>query len=139
MSSKIARACALLSLVPLFACAQPALPLSDVASFSKSRLVFTQQGGETIYRAVCQGCHMAQGEGAKGAGFFPALAANARLSAAGYPVHVVMNGLHGMPGFAQRLDDQQVADVVNFVRTSFGNAYTQAVTAQEVEVFRPNR
>lgn len=105
--------------------------------FSPDGERFVQQGGEQLYRSVCQGCHMPQGQGAQGAGFYPPLARNARLAAGPYPVYVVLNGLHGMPPFDHRLDDQQVADVVNYIRTHFGNAYQDAISAQEVKKLRP--
>ena len=34
---------------------------------------------ESIYRSVCQACHMPAGEEAQGAGAYPALANNTRL------------------------------------------------------------
>ena len=34
------------------------------------------------------------------------------------------------------MSDQQVADVVNYVRTHFGNTYGDAVSAGEVEAAR---
>lgn len=101
--------------------------------FSPDSERFFQQGGENLYRSICQGCHMPQGQGAQGAGFYPALAQNARLAAGAYAVHVVLNGLHGMPPFGERLSDQQVADVVNYVRTHFGNGYSDAVTPEAVQ------
>jgi len=105
--------------------------------FSPDSEHFVEQGGANLYRSICQGCHMPQGQGAQGAGFYPALAKNARLAAGAYPVHVVLNGLHGMPPFRERLTDQQVADVVNYVRTNFGNSYQDAVTAEAVQKQRP--
>lgn len=48
-----------------------------------------------------------------------------------------MNGLNGMPPFGHQLNDQQIADVVNYVRTHFGNQYADAVTAQSVTAMRP--
>ena len=98
---------------------------------------FVQQGGARLYQAICQGCHMPQGQGAQGAGFYPALANNPRLAAGAYPVAVVLAGLHGMPSFAERLSDQQVSDVVNYVRTHFGNNYQDAVTPESVNGQRP--
>lgn len=93
---------------------------------------FTQQSGAALYHGICQGCHMHQGQGAKGAGVYPALAHNQKLSAAGYPVLVVLNGSKGMPAFGRMLDDAQVAAVVNYVRTNFGNAYADAVSPADV-------
>lgn len=111
--------------------------VSQLASnFSESRQLLTQGSGEKLYQAVCQGCHMPQAQGAQSAGFYPALADNNKLAAKAYPVNVVLNGLHGMPGFAPRMSDTQVAEVVNYVRTHFGNNFQDAVSAQEVQIFR---
>jgi mono/diheme cytochrome c family protein len=91
---------------------------SSDGSFMNSRR-FMQRDGEVIYRTVCQGCHMAAAQGAVGAGAYPALANDAKLAAAGYWVLVVVNGSKGMPPFGALLDDEQVAAVVNYVRSSF--------------------
>jgi mono/diheme cytochrome c family protein len=83
--------------------------------------LFMQRDGEVIYRTVCQGCHMANAQGAGGAGAYPALANNPKLAEAEYPVLVVVNGAKGMPPFGKLLGDEQVAAVVNYVRSHFGN------------------
>jgi len=98
---------------------------------------FAEQGGEALYARVCQGCHMADGRGAQGAGSYPALAGNDRLAASGYPLTVVLNGLRGMPPVGAMMSDQQVADVVNYVRGHFGNAYTDDVKPADVKAARP--
>ncbi len=133
---------ALCGVLSLSAAAQGATPrLSDadlVASFSASPSRFTQQGGEVLYRSICAACHMPDGNGARtGSGMFPSLRENPRLAAAAYPALVVLNGLHGMPPFGHQLDDQQIADVVNHVRTQFGNRHTDAMTAAAVKALRP--
>jgi len=97
----------------------------------------TATDGGVIYRTVCQGCHMADGKGAVGAARFPALAGSAKLSAADYPVYVVANGFGGMPWFADKLSDVQIAAVVNYVRTHFGNDYRDAVKPSDVAEQRP--
>jgi mono/diheme cytochrome c family protein len=97
---------------------------------------FTEQDGASLYRASCQGCHMAKGEGAAGAGRFPALADNPRLASAAYPVYNVLHGLHGMPNFGKYMSDEQVAAVVNYTRTHLGNQYLDAVTAEDVKKLR---
>ena len=97
---------------------------------------FQQTTGEAIYRSLCQGCHMPQGEGAKGAGTYPSLALNKKLEAGGYAVYLVVNGQRGMPPFGEMMSDGQVADVVNYVRTHFGNNFTDAVTAADVKQVR---
>ena len=97
---------------------------------------FRLRDGGALYRDVCQGCHMADAKGANGAGRYPSLAADPRLAAAGYPVLVVLQGEKGMPGFAGTLTDAQIAAVVNYVRTHFGNHYRDAVRADDVKAAR---
>jgi mono/diheme cytochrome c family protein len=97
---------------------------------------FGQQDGAALYRAICAGCHMAEGQGAVGAGAYPALAGNARLASAAYPVVTVLRGRKGMPSFQYMLSDEQVAAVTNYLRTNLGNRYTDAVTAADVKTFR---
>jgi mono/diheme cytochrome c family protein len=94
------------------------------------------QDGETLYREICQGCHMPAGEGAVGAGAYPALARNEKLAVAGYPVSIVIAGRKAMPSFARMLDDAQAAAVVNYVRTHFGNRYADPVTAADAAAAR---
>lgn len=93
---------------------------------------FTEQTGEALYANVCAACHMDQGQGAVGAGKYPALAKNENLEAGGYPVYVMLHGLKGMPPVGQMMSDEQVAAVVNYVRTHFGNDYKDEVSAQDV-------
>ena len=97
---------------------------------------FSFQGGQAIFTNVCQGCHMPQAQGAVGAGMYPALAKDAKLEVAGYPLTVVVHGQKAMPAFGNLLTDQQVADVVNFVRTSFGNRFKGPVTPADVKPLR---
>jgi mono/diheme cytochrome c family protein len=97
---------------------------------------FQLQDGGALYRDICQGCHMSNGKGASGAGAYPALTADRKLAAAGYPVLVVLHGQKAMPGFAGMLSDAQVAAVVNYVRTHFGNHYRDAVSAGDVQTAR---
>jgi mono/diheme cytochrome c family protein len=97
---------------------------------------FPEQGGPALYKAICQGCHMPDGMGASGAGKYPALAKNPKLAAAGYPILRVLKGQGAMPPFMSNLNDQQVADVVTYVRTNFGNAYPAPVTAAQVKALR---
>jgi mono/diheme cytochrome c family protein len=97
---------------------------------------FSFQGGQAIFTNVCQGCHMPNAQGAVGAGMYPALAKNAKLETAGYPVAVVVHGQKAMPAFGSLLNDQQVADVVNYVRGNFGNKYKDKVSAADVKAQR---
>ena len=120
------------------------LAFSPVAAFAQSdaEMMFsnpsrlTQTEGKDIYAAICAGCHMPKGEGAVGAGKYPALAGNETLEAAGYPIYVIIHGQKGMPPLGGVLNDEQIAAVVEYVRTSFGNNYTDEVTVQEVTASR---
>ncbi len=86
--------------------------------------------GETTYKQVCAACHQLDGKGMKGA--FPPLAASDYLMAdKERALRVVLKGLEGpitvngelynsvMP--ALQLSDDKVANVVTFIRNSWGN------------------
>ena len=88
--------------------------------------------GEELFANVCQGCHMSDAAGAIGAGSYPSLADNRNLEAAGYPISLVVNGRRGMPPFGDMMTDGQIAAVVNYLRTHFGNSYQDVVTAKDV-------
>jgi mono/diheme cytochrome c family protein len=94
------------------------------------------KNGETVYHTVCQACHMEDAKGAVGAGHIPALAGNANLEASGYPLTIVLHGQKGMPPIGDYLTDAQVAAVINFVRSHFGNAYTDELSAADVKAAR---
>lgn len=118
------------------------LSVFSVASFADSAVMtdatsgIEAQTGQEIYETVCISCHMAEGKGAKGAGQFPALADNMRLMAAEYPAYIVLYGQKGMPGFGNYFDDNQVASIVNYIRTHFGNEYEGNLTAEKVAEMR---
>lgn len=129
---------------PAAAPAPPAVPEPAVAApaapppvFSADMEHFDARGGEALYRNVCQACHMPDGRGASGAGTIPALAGNPHLASRVYVLSTVVNGRKTMPDLGRWLDDRQVADVVNYVRTHFGNAYTDAAQPKEVRPLRP--
>jgi mono/diheme cytochrome c family protein len=99
--------------------------------------------GEDLYSHICQGCHMSHGEGAIGAGRYPKLAGDPTLASWQYVALTVLGGRKGMPAFSAAADqvwdgptvhlsDAQVAEVVNYVRGHFGNAYKDRVTASQV-------
>ena len=98
--------------------------------------VFTETSGEQLFSSVCRGCHMSDGKGATGAGTYPSLAGNRNLEASGYPIDVVVNGQRGMPPFGSMMSDDQIAAVVNYLRTHFDNNYRDDVTADDVKAIR---
>jgi mono/diheme cytochrome c family protein len=97
---------------------------------------FMPQSGEALYADICQGCHMPGGVGAVGAGAYPALARNPKLGTTGYPLFLVIHGRKGMPPFGNLLNDQQVAAVVNYIRTHFGNDFPDTVSAADARAAR---
>ncbi|QZQ49888.1 cytochrome c [Erwinia persicina] len=103
--------------------------------------------GASVYVDSCAACHKTDGSGY--ARFFPELRGNPVVLASDPTslIHIVLSGaqLPGMkgaptaitmPAFGWRLNDQQVADVVNFIRTSWGNIATSTVTASDVAEVR---
>ncbi len=96
--------------------------------------------GETVYTANCSSCHGAAGAGQPGA--FPPLANNPDVTGpANKVIAIVNNGLNAkitvngaeyqgtMPGWKQALTTAQVAAVITYIRTSWGNRGTPVTTA----------
>ncbi len=88
--------------------------------------------GAKVYEELCQACHMANAMGAVGAGKVTALAKNPNLESADYPITVVTGGKGAMPWFRGQLTDQQIADVINHVRSHYGNRYKDKISAADV-------
>lgn len=130
----VAASAALVGALAATATAQSSPVAGDAASAAPAAVAAAT--GQDTYEHLCAACHMPDALGATGAGTYPALASNPRLIAKGYPLYVVLKGKNGMPSMADMLDDQQVADVVNYVRTHFGNAYADQVTAAEAAQLR---
>jgi len=134
----IASCLALTGTLAASAGAQPAAPAASPvgADADSATTDFAGPAGEELFMRVCAACHMPDGKGAEGAGFYPALASNPRLGSGTYPVYVVMKGMNGMPPLGEMMTDEQVADVVNYVRTHFGNDYQDAVKPTDVSALR---
>jgi mono/diheme cytochrome c family protein len=97
---------------------------------------FSEQGGAALFQNVCAGCHQPDGKGAVGAGAYPSLVADHQLASADFMMSVLLGGLNAMPPVGGMMSDAQVADVVNYVRTHFGNTYSDAVSAEAVSAAR---
>lgn len=110
----------------------PAVLADSAGTGLSTSSTFAAQTGQELYESVCQACHMAEGKGAVGAGYYPALAKNESLAEASYPIYVLLNGLKGMPPVGKMMNDEQIAAVVTYIRTHFGNDYKEPVTAQDV-------
>ncbi|MDG6094736.1 cytochrome c [Acetobacter sp. AN02] len=120
----------------LMTAASPAL--ADTAS-SLAGSVGNLKTGAEVYQHVCQGCHMPDGKGAMGAGAgFPAFAGNEKLQSPEFAVYTILNGHGGMPWFSGLLTDSQVADVVNYIRSHFGNHFSGEVKPADVAPMSPH-
>ena len=92
--------------------------------------------GEALYVDNCTGCHMGNGEGLTRV--FPSLKASSAVQATlpDTVIHVVLAGAKAaatlskptglaMPAFDRKLDDKQIADLVNYIRNACGNHASQ--------------
>ncbi len=98
--------------------------------------------GAHIYADECAACHQSTGAGEPG--LIPALAASPVVNAT-QPVtlmHIVLHGAHSvatdaaptagaMPGFQNLMTNDQIADVLTYIRNSWGNA-APAVSGDDV-------
>ena len=102
--------------------------------------------GAQIYAANCVACHQASGQGLPGV--FPPLAGSEWvLAKAEVPVNIVLHGINGkltvlgqafngqMPSFKDKLSDAELAAVLSFVRSNFGNG-AAALTPEQVAAAR---
>jgi mono/diheme cytochrome c family protein len=110
-------------------------PLQEAFSLSGGRL-FEETGGAAIFANVCAGCHQPNAQGAVGAADYPKLADNKDVASTDYLIGLMLKGQKGMPPVGQMMSDQQIADVLNYVRTHFGNAYGEGVSPADVDAAR---
>lgn len=96
---------------------------------------FITTNGKKLYDDSCAGCHMPDGKGAQGAGYYPPLADNSKMQSKYYIISVVMNGLRGMPSFHNMMNDEQIAAVTQYVHSNL-NSFTDTVTAANVAQLR---
>jgi len=107
----------------------PPPPSSKVPSSEASLLI---NHGKTVYDARCATCHGAQGKGWPP--HWPPLAGNQsiQMESSVNAIRMVLNGgyppatkenprPYGMPPFAGLLSDNEVAAVVSYIRTAWGN------------------
>ena len=98
--------------------------------------------GQKVFSTNCSSCHQANGKGQPGV--FPPLAGNAVVTGdASKVIHIVKDGLNGkisvngktyngqMPPWKGTLSDSDIAAVVTYIRSSWGN-HASAVTASQV-------
>jgi mono/diheme cytochrome c family protein len=109
----------------------------------------TTTSGKEIYETICQGCHMPDAKGAVGAGKYPALAGDLALKSRQFMALTVLMGRRNMPAFSVKhgvgfggppatLSYAQIAAVINYVRSNFGNQFNDAITEEEVAALDKN-
>jgi mono/diheme cytochrome c family protein len=102
--------------------------------------------GQAIYARACIACHEADGSGAPR--IYPPLPGNANLQSHNptSTLRIILDGAQtvttprapntgSMPAYAKQLSDQEIANVANYIRNSWGNA-APPVTATEVSKAR---
>ncbi|MCD0503104.1 c-type cytochrome [Bordetella petrii] len=123
----------------------PATPAAGAGPASMPSAALMDRGA-ALYTQHCAQCHQAQGQGSAGA--WPALAGNPTVTAPS-PANVIRMVLdggyapataayprpHGMPPFGPVLGDTDIAALVSYVRSSWGNQ-AGAVTSFEVQRVR---
>jgi len=110
--------------------------LADDAAPMSRGWVFGERGGADLFGNVCAACHQPDAKGAAGAAAYPPLAGDKKLVSADFVLTALFKGLRGMPPLGDMMTDGQVADVVNYVRTHFGNSYPDAVSASQAATAR---
>ncbi len=98
--------------------------------------------GAAVYAANCAQCHQANGAGV--ANSIPMLASNSVVIQRGPEdaARPIRGGLAGLgtsgarPSFGGALDDREVADVVNYVRTEWGNTSDASATPASIAAIR---
>jgi mono/diheme cytochrome c family protein len=130
-----------LHILALIALALLASPVAADDASSKSSAMshgweFGEQGGAELFGHVCAACHQPDAKGAVGAAAYPPLAADKKLVSTDFMLTVLLRGRKGMPPVGGMMSDAQVADVITYVRTHFGNAYPGAVSATDVAAAR---
>lgn len=108
-----------------------AVPFYLTLSFSVSA---QELDGKKLFVRNCSACHQANGAGIPGA--YPALAGNRFVTGDGKDVAaVLLKGRGGMPNFSSKLSDRDIANVLSYVRSNWGNQ-APAVEEQDIASLR---
>lgn len=100
--------------------------------------------GKEVYTLYCQNCHMENGQGMEGVN--PPVAKTTYLKDTKKNIGIILNGQTGeitvngkkynaIMNPLNYLDDKQIADVLNYIRNSWGNKYP-TVTPPQVKTER---
>ena len=86
--------------------------------------------GETVYVRDCARCHMVDGSGVPGV--YPNLAKNpiVTLESPEPVIETVLEGREAMPAFGGTLPVQNLAEVMTYIRSAWGNHASPVTPAQ---------
>ena len=100
------------------------------AATAPSRAQTPAPDGKALFLKNCAACHQATGKGIPGA--FPALAGSKFVTGEHAEVAaVLLKGRGGMPDFSENISDADMAAILTYVRSSWGNK-ADALTEAEV-------
>lgn len=114
------------------------------SSLNDAQPVAETHPGKAVYRKYCLTCHQADGSGVPG--MYPPLSPNEWIADQDKMIELMLNGQSGkitvngqiynnlMPAH-DFLSDQEIADVISYVRSSFGNDL-EPVSKEEVAAAR---
>lgn len=103
--------------------------------------------GKAVYGRICAACHLGSGKGVPTNNIPPLAGSEIAQGDATKPISIVLHGFKGqierggasingqMAAWKDQLSDQEIADVLTYVRSSFGNSGSP-VTADEVKTVR---
>ena len=93
------------------------------------------EDGMSLYDRKCSTCHQKNGQGIEQA--YPALSNDGFLLGAGDEevIKLIFKGRDGMPAWASFLKDDEIADILTYARTAWGNSGT-AITKDQVAALR---
>jgi mono/diheme cytochrome c family protein len=127
------------------------LVLALTPAFAQGDIKASADRGKGLYLQTCMACHQITGQGIPGA-FPPLVKTDYVTGDTRRLVAITLKGISGamtvdgkiyatgMPQpdltFPQLKDDKNVADVLNYVRTNFGNAATEPITPEFVAEVR---
>ena len=127
---------------------QAAYPLPDRADHEILRLGSDQayENGKAVYAGACASCHDRGRQATSGAALHLALGTAMTIPTSANLIHIIMEGIvppngdpgRFMPGFAAELSDEQLKDLVAYIRAYFGRAQAWPDVEEELKKARKN-
>lgn len=120
------------------------IPSNSSLSEDRKKVDATHLAGARLYIDNCGGCHQSSGRGISGV--IPPLAGNPVVMAEqpNNIIKVMIRGIQqrggyiAMPSFAAKLNNEEILEISNYVRSSWGNGADPNTTKSLVESVRKN-